>query len=137
MAKANNGRTALLAKIHIGKKELGLDDDVYRDVLWRLTGKRSAKELNVRQLQRVLMYLQDKGFVVTPKKAYRKPSVIARKQALIGKIEAILADMGLPWSYANATAKQMFGVDMVHWLEVDKLYKLTQALVVYQARQNK
>lgn len=130
-------RNALLAKIHIGKKQLGLDDDTYRDVLWRLTGKRSAKELSVRQLRQVLMYMQNKGFVVTPKKAHRTPSVAARKQALIGKIEAMLSDMGLPWSYADGMANTMFGVAKVQWLDNQKLYKLTQALAVYQARQKK
>jgi len=36
-------RDAQLAQIHIAKKELGLDEDTYRDVLERVTGQRSAK----------------------------------------------------------------------------------------------
>lgn len=36
-------RSPLLAKIHIARKDLGLDEDTYRAVLIRITGKRSAK----------------------------------------------------------------------------------------------
>lgn len=38
-------RNRALAKIHIAKNELGLDDATYRDLLTRLTGKDSAKYL--------------------------------------------------------------------------------------------
>lgn len=130
-------RTALLAKIHIGKKELRLDDETYRDVLWRVTGKRSAKELSNDELRRVLTDMSAKGFVPKRKKAYQTPDVIAKKRSLIGKIEAMLADMNLPWSYADGMANTMFGVAKVQWLDNQKLYKLTQALAVYQARQKK
>lgn len=130
-------RTALLAKIHIGKKELRLDDETYRDVLWRVTGKRSAKELSNDELRRVLTDMSAKGFVPKRKKAYQTPDVIAKKRSLIGKIEAMLADMNLPWSYADGMANTMFGVAKVQWLDNQKLYKLTQALAVYQTRQKK
>lgn len=38
-----------LAKIHILKKEAGLDDEAYRDLMERETGVRSAKDLNDKQ----------------------------------------------------------------------------------------
>ena len=41
--------TAALAKIHIAKKELGLDDEDYRDVLERVTGQRSSKGMSAIQ----------------------------------------------------------------------------------------
>lgn len=45
---------ATFAKIHIAKKELGLDDDAYRDVLERITGKRSSKGMSANQHKAVL-----------------------------------------------------------------------------------
>lgn len=133
-AKAAN-TNALKAKIHIAKNELGLDDATYRAVLIRITGKDSCGLMSGDELAFVYNEFKRLGF--TPKQAKpkrSKPTTTADRTALLNKVEAILADMGLPWSYANATAKQMFGVDMVHWLDGKKLYKVVQALAVYQKR---
>ena len=35
-------RKSLMAKIHIAQKDLGLDEDTYRAMLFNLTGKISA-----------------------------------------------------------------------------------------------
>ncbi len=47
-------RRALLAQVHIAKKQLGLDDPTYRAVLERETGKRSAADCSDTALRRVL-----------------------------------------------------------------------------------
>lgn len=139
-----DNRTALIAKIHIAKKHLGYDDATYRDVLEWVTGKTSCKEMDLGELKKVLMQLKQLGFTPTPTATQnqtptwgKKPSTTKPKQALIGKIEAVLADLSLNWNYAHALAKKMFGVDMVHWLDTDRLYKVVQALAVYQKRQEK
>lgn len=46
-------RRALLGAIHVLKRDLGLDDDTYRDALESLTGKRSAGDLSIDQLNTV------------------------------------------------------------------------------------
>ena len=51
-----------LAKIHVAKRDLGLDDDTYRDLLERETGKRSAKGLSQAELDKVLAALTRAGF---------------------------------------------------------------------------
>lgn len=53
-----------LARIHILKKQAALDEDSYRDLLERETGKRSAKDLSAAERQsviRVLNRLQGTG----------------------------------------------------------------------------
>ena len=49
MQPDHKGRSVLprsiLAKIHIAAKEIGLGEDDYRDLLERVTGKRSASAL--------------------------------------------------------------------------------------------
>ena len=45
-----------LAVIHIVKKELGLTDDEYRDILQRETGVRSAKDLDEQGFRRLMHY---------------------------------------------------------------------------------
>jgi len=51
-----------LAKLHIAKKQLGLDDDTWRDLLERETGKRSSKDMNDGERGRVLDVLKQQGF---------------------------------------------------------------------------
>ena len=47
-------RRALLAKVHIAAKQMGLDRDAYGDVLARVTGRRGAGTLDDGQLGAVL-----------------------------------------------------------------------------------
>ena len=135
-AKVSTAKMAMMAKIHIAKKELGLDDGTYRDVLWRVTGKRSCKKMLIGELEAVIKDMESRGF--TPKAAPKhgkKPSVVGKRQPLMDKIEAMLADMGLHWNYAHGMADSMFKIKRLQWLNDQQLYKLTQALSVYQNRQ--
>ena len=45
-----------LAVIHIVKRELGLDDDVYRTILQREAGVRSAKDLDEKGFRHLMRY---------------------------------------------------------------------------------
>lgn len=128
----------LMAKIHIAKKDLHLDDDTYRDVLWRVTGKRSCKDMTIAQLQDVVKDMEKSGF--KPKAAPKhgkKPSVVGKREPLMGKIHAMLTDMGLHWNYAHGMADKMFSIKRLQWLNDSQLYKLTQALSVHQQREAK
>ncbi|KZE34162.1 gp16 family protein [Crenobacter luteus] len=120
---------AALAKIHIAKKELGLDDATYRAMLQSVAGVSSSKDLSDAGVTRVLAHLQRCGW--KPKaaaKVGKKPSVGRGRQALVGKVEALLAEAKRPWCYAEAMAKRMFGVEKVDWLEPEQLVKLVAAL---------
>ncbi|SMH42241.1 gp16 family protein [Mesorhizobium australicum] len=50
------------AAIHVAKKQLGLDEDTYRDLLGRVTGKRSAKDMSHAERQAVLDEMRRHGF---------------------------------------------------------------------------
>lgn len=133
-----NTKKILMAKVHIGKKELHLDDDTYRDVLWRVTGKRSCSDMTIAQLQDVVKDMESNGFKpkATPKHG-KKPDVIKRREALMGKIHAMLTDMGLHWNYAHGMADSMFKIKRLQFLNDNQLYKVTQALSVHQRREAK
>ena len=51
-----------LAVIHIVKRELGLDDDDYRDILERETGVRSAKDLDENGFRRLMRAFTRSGY---------------------------------------------------------------------------
>jgi phage gp16-like protein len=134
---ADAGRNRDLARIHVFKKGLGLDDGAYRDLLGGLTGKTSAKDLDGRQRWRVICEMSKllNGGGAAPGKGYPgRPPANKAKDALIGKIEAHLADAKRPWAYANAMAKRMFGVDVVQWCDCRQLHKLVAALEYDQKR---
>ena len=51
-----------LAKIHIAKKALGLDDATYRGILWDRYHRESAAELDDRQAAEVIELFHEKGW---------------------------------------------------------------------------
>lgn len=129
-------RNPALAKIHIAKKELAMDDDTYRAMLQSIAGVSSSKDLTDAGVTKVLAHLQRCGW--KPKaaaKAGKKPSVARGRQALVGKVEALLAEAKRPWDYADAMAKRMFGVDKTDWLDAEQLVKLVAALT-YDAKRH-
>lgn len=62
-----NKKTKLIQLIHIGKSKLGLDDELYREVLERTTGKNSSKAMTVEQLEAVLDRMKQLGFDIESK----------------------------------------------------------------------
>lgn len=128
----------LIQLIHVGKSALAWDDETYRDVIYRLTGKTSSVKCSIEQQERIVAYMRAHGFEPKPTKQYgRRPSVPATKETVLKKIEALLADAGRPWSYAESMAQHMFKVRYVDWLPLEQLTKLMQALIIDAKRRGK
>ncbi|MEO1208267.1 MAG: regulatory protein GemA [Cyanobacteria bacterium J06638_20] len=64
MTTPTGQRKRLLSLIHIAKKQLGLSDDDYRDFLEGVTAKRSAKGMDLSELNAVIQAFEKKGFKV-------------------------------------------------------------------------
>lgn len=79
----------LLKLIQIGKRDLVMDDDVYRDMLEQETGQRSAKNLSQWQLSKVLERMKALGF--KPKHKSNKNGKPRAPE--VGKIKAIWITM--------------------------------------------
>lgn len=62
-----NKKFKLIQLIHVGKTKLGLDDELYREVLESCTGKTSSKDLTIQQLEAVLNRFKQLGFEVESK----------------------------------------------------------------------
>jgi phage gp16-like protein len=124
-----------LAAIQIGKKALGMCDDSYRILLKDMFGKQSAKDLTETEKGKLLDRFQKLGFKPTKKKAYPgKPKNFGQNEPL-AKIEAQLADMKLPWSYADAIAKRQFGIDKVEWIKTR--YQFSAIIAALHVEQEK
>lgn len=125
-------RKKLIATIKIAQKQLNLDDSTYRAVLIRTTNKRSCTEMTQGQLRAVLKEMKRLGFESVSK--HKRPPIRPAASNMLAKVEALLADNNLPWSYAHAVAKRMFHVDRVQWLSNQNLHKLIAALQIHADR---
>lgn len=121
----------MLAKIHIAKKELGLTDEQYRDILFlHFEGATSAKDLNDRQALALINKFRAKGWKpkqqATVKKGrtgtkrvndnYRaiKNGPFAKMQR---KVLALWATLGYDVSLLDARCKKQFGVERIEWVQ--------------------
>ena len=120
-----------LALIHVAKRELGLSEDIYRSLLEGV-GVRSSKDLTSRQFDELLTTLKRAGFQHKPKTG----TPPANKKPLIGKINALLCDMNLPWSYADGMARHMYKTDLVLWCTPKQLTGIVAALCIHQKRKS-
>lgn len=128
----------LIQLIHVGKSALSWDDETYRAVLYRISGKSSSSLCTDAEGEKVLAFMKEKGFEPTAKKSYgKKPRVAASRQTVLNKIEALLCERDLPWAYAEQMAKHMFKKHVIMWLDDIQLRKLMQALIVDAKRRNK
>ena len=130
----DTSRRAMVAKIKIAQKELDMDDDTYRAVLLRVTGKNSSTRLDAAELDAVLREMCRLGFVPRPAAYVRPPLHLADHGGLIRKIGALLAQTGKTWAYADGMARNMFGEDRANRLDGDKLHRLMTALQIYANR---
>ena len=107
-------KSKYLAPIHCARRDLGMDDASYRALLQRVAGVRSARDLSPSAAQRVLDEFRRLGWVGRPASA-GKPNNFAELPRRIRKIEAQLADLGLPWAYADGIVRQMYQVPRIAW----------------------
>lgn len=130
-------RKSLMAKIHIGKNQLGLDEDTYRQLLLNTTGKNSCAAMTEDELHKVLGEMMKKGFKV--RSSFWGNRAVPRddKKIYLAKITALLAKHGLTKEYADGIAKKAFKVTFVHWLQPWQLKKVVQMLAVYDRKQQK
>lgn len=127
--KSNAMRNPNLAKIHIAKKQLALDDATYRAMLQAHGGASSAKDLTPAGAAKVLAHLKRCGFKPVAGTAKRaRPAGGRDRKDLIGKIEAQLAEAQRPWTYADSMAKRICKVDRIDFCEPEHLLKIIAAL---------
>jgi phage gp16-like protein len=141
--KATSVRRSAIAAIQVARQQIDMEESAYRAMLARVSaahGKevRSAADLDDKQRQAVLDELRRLGATRTDKGRHPgKPHNFASvaMPELITKIEALLADMKLPWSYADAIGKQQTGLARVAWIrQPAALRAIVAALAVEQEK---
>lgn len=127
-------RRRLIAMIHVARKQLALDEDTYRDVLERVTGKRSSGELTAGELGRVVDALKDLGF--TPKRTAprSKKGHVRKVWVMWGQLE----DRGLLRNPGRASlrafVKRMTGIEDPEWLTPEQANVVIESLKAWRRR---
>ena len=132
--------------IHVARRQLDLDDATYRATLKRAAGVTSSTEINtLAKADAVLDALSKLGFTHKPKIRSKpgqypgKPGNINHNK-MLQKIEALLADMELPWSYAEKIAENITGgnkPESIKRLEWVKEHKHLVGIIVALHNQKK
>ncbi|KHS06582.1 hypothetical protein RM61_15040 [Xanthomonas phaseoli pv. phaseoli] len=134
MSLAFSTRKTQLAKIHLAAKQKGLDEATYRALLVRITGKDSAAKMTTQERALVIAEFVRLGFKDVQRTGRKRQWPGQPKNLdevpMLRKVQALLADAKRPWAYAHNTAKQMYGIDRVEFLNQDQLHRLVAALQV-------
>ena len=151
---ASENRSALLAKVHLGKKQLGMSDEEWRALLADRWDVESSGTLDARRLDELVRHLESLGAVFTRGSARARKGRANRKdipaalehdpharERYMKKIEALLAEKGraegthMPWGYAVGILKRLTGGAIRSLDQADEmlLAKVIAALV-YDAR---
>ncbi len=147
-------RRALIAKVHIATKQIGLSDDEYRDILEGMFKVRSSTKLSDARLVELIEHLKTLGFRDKP----RKPRPTARSSAApssakearpqwIAKLRAVWislyylgvvrdrSDKALTKMVQRVSGGKDTGIQSLQWIDEHTAYQATEALKRMAARE--
>lgn len=126
--RSTQHRRAMMAKINIGRSQISMDEDDYRQGLLDLTGHMSLRACTDAQLDRVLAWLKTKGFQPLPRKG-GAPHPMARKARALW---LSLYHLGVVHNEAEqaleAFAKRQLGCERLVWARQSDAFRLIEAL---------
>ncbi len=133
-ANSNAATAGLIKVIHVGKRQLGLDDETYRAMLCNVTGRESTKDMTRRELLLVVDALTRAGFRVA------KPGVTDRSPQA-KKIRALwleLYDLGAVRDKSErallAYVQRITGAEKTEWCTTEQLQSVIETLKAWGDR---
>ena len=140
----------LLTLVHVGRRELSLDDEDYRALLESVTGSRSAKGLKAVQLEAVVTAMKGLGFKVKGNTTGRRspPSAAHVQAPEVRKLRAIWITMnndgllhdgsedtlGSFIRRMTANANGGVGINRAEWLTSIQAERVLEALKKWHIR---
>jgi hypothetical protein len=130
-------RRALIAKVHVAKKALGLDDETYRAILSRVSGQESCANCREPQLAAVLAEFRRLGWEEPPERAGWRPasgkSHVRLVWAIWGELQPLLdnADADTLRGFVRRqtkTRKNPAGISDPEWLDPAEAKKVIHGL---------
>lgn len=124
-------RRASLAKVHVAKKALAMEEEDYRAVVERVTGKTSAGDCDQRQLDALIAEFGRMGFKPSAGAPRRAPAggPVARKARAMWISLSQLGAIGDSSDKAlDAFVERQLGVERLQWMSERQGYRLIEAL---------
>lgn len=137
MSALADRRNGLIRLIHVAKRDRGLDDETYRDILTRATGKSSCRDMTEAELDRALRAFKATGFNVKHSRPAPKPSRPAHRlrgaqAALITALWIDLWQLGAVRDRSDkaldAFVERQAGVAYLKWLTPANANKVIEGL---------
>ncbi len=147
--RADNSRNRELAQIHCAKRDLALDEETYRAMLWTIARVKSAADLDFTGRRQVIEHLRARGFRYSPPpspsplKGEGRNSEWAwvdraapERRAMLRKIIMLLRSAEPPRarSYADAICERMWGIARLELAAPNQLHAIVAELVEDQRR---
>jgi hypothetical protein len=139
--KPASGRDPLLAQLHIARKQIGLDEGDYRDVLERVTGKRSAGDMSaaertiaLAEFQRLGWQPKRKGPGIEPRRDHRFCFVLWALLAKAGVVKGGRGALNAFICAPNFQAKWGEAATDIRFLSGDRTADVIEALKNMAAR---
>lgn len=141
--KVTQERSRLIKLIHVGRREIGMDDESYRMMLANmpaLGGRTSSADLSIRGLCLVLDALKAKGFKIRPKTKPQSRELADDEQSrLIRHLWLQLADAGIVRDRSEAALAKfvcsMVKIEALQWLTGSQASKVIENLKQWQKRE--
>lgn len=132
----------LLKLVQIGKRELQLSDEAYRDLLEEVTGQRSSRGLNDFKLSKMVDRMKSLGFVTQTKSTQPQAKATKPRALEVTKLRAIWIIMHKQGFVKNgsdaaldAYVKRMTsitnggkGIERAAWLKSEEAYVVLESL---------
>jgi phage gp16-like protein len=138
-------RKALLAKSAIAVKQLGIEDDDFRDLLEAKFGCRTRTALSDAQLVELVEHFRERGFRSVKKARARRPSATPGARASSGMLSKIRALWISGWHLGvvrdrsdealSAWAGNVTGVERAEWQHGEDAMKVVEGLKDFLARE--
>ena len=121
-----------LAAIHVAKKQLAMEDDTYRAMLWSIARVKSAGDLDHAGRKAVLDHLKACGF------DHRRPTASDPQSRRVRALWLDLKDLGVLRDASegalNSYVEHQTGVKALQWLSSEQVSKVIESLKAWQRR---
>lgn len=132
------GRDRLIRIVHIAKRQLGLDDGEYRQILRASSGKESCALMNGAELERLVSEFEKMGFRRTGKGA---PDGKKSERKIVRLIFGLWTELGRRGLIENASrpallafVQRQTGIGHPDWLDNAQAARVVEALKAMRDR---
>lgn len=131
---------SMIAKVHIARKDLALDDTTYRALLVRVTGQESCAKMNNGQLSKILDEFKRLGWKAKrPRKSGQRKMADDAQSRMVRGMWITLHQHGLVRDASEealaAYVKRMTGIEDLAWLNEAQVSKVINGLRAWVQRE--